>query len=111
MHTFHFHLNSQFHIYKHCGSFFQLFIPKNKGCIIHYIKYAMINIDFLVKVEVVLFLGQPTSAPRKFILAQTGIMGWLGNTIALVYHLPWHNIEVVIIQLVVMLVFNLLFMV
>ena len=69
----------------------------------------MINLVLIVMIEVVLVLGTPISPPKKFILAQTGIMGDFIHISIIVNHPLWCHNSVRIIQLVIMVVLYLVF--
>ena len=70
----------------------------------------MIYLLLLVMVEVVFILGPPTSPTRNFIFSHVGMLGVLVHIRIIAHHPPLFNHSVEIIQLVMLVVLNLVFM-
>ena len=67
----------------------------------------MINLVPLVMVEVVLVLWTPTYPPRKFILEETEMMGFIHLLTIIAYHTLWNHHELGNIQLILLVVLHL----
>ena len=59
----------------------------------------------LVILEVVLFLGQPTSTPKYIILEETGMIGIFRNLSVSPHHPPWCYLGVGIINFALLMFF------